>query len=159
MPNTSLAENLDYVGNGAKYDKTAKRIMSFKSVLAWTLKSVCKELSDLDLKYIERNCIGDVSISNKAVHQYHPDRTIELGGDERVTASVGVSFKEGRYSLLRPHVQGQSARKRGDVYLIMNIFNSFIVALRKVFDVTVVYNEIGYSFRISASVKYKTFYS
>ena len=157
MSNTSLAENLDYAGNGAKYDKTAKRIMSFKSVLAWTLKSVCKEFSDLDLKYIERNCIGDVSISNKAVHQDHPDRTIKLGGDERVTASV--SFKEGRYSLLRPHVQGQSARKRGDVYLIMNIFNSFIVALRKVFDVTVVYNEIGYFFRISASVKYKTFYS
>ena len=54
MSNTSLAENLDYAGNGAKYDKTAKRIMSFKSVLAWTLKSVCKEFSDLDLKYIER---------------------------------------------------------------------------------------------------------
>ena len=88
MPNTSLAENLDYSGSGARYDKSAKRIMSFKSVLAWTLKSVCKEFSDLDLKYIERNCIGDVSISNKAVHQDHPDRTIELGGDERVTASV-----------------------------------------------------------------------
>ena len=55
---------------------------------AVTLKSVCKEFSDLDLKYIERNCIGDVSISNKAVHQDHPDRTIELGGDERATASV-----------------------------------------------------------------------
>ena len=40
------------------------------------------------MKYIERNCIGDVSISNKAVHQDHPDRTIELGGDERATASV-----------------------------------------------------------------------
>ena len=49
-------------------DKSAKRIMSFKSVLSWTLKSVCKEFSDLDLKYIERNCIGDVSISKKAVH-------------------------------------------------------------------------------------------
>ena len=89
MSNTSLTENLDYAGSGARYDKSAKRIMSFKSVLAWTLKSVCKEFSDLDLKYIERNCIGDVSISNKAVHQdHHPDRTIELGGDERATASV-----------------------------------------------------------------------
>ena len=113
MSNTSLAENLDYAGNGAKYDKTAKRIMSFKSVLAWTLKSVCKEFSDLDLKYIERNCIGDVSISNKAVHQDHADRTIELGGDERVTASVGVSFKEGRYSILRPKVQGKNTSKGG----------------------------------------------
>ena len=88
MSNTSLAESLDYADRGAKYDKTAQTIMSFKSVLTWTLKSVCKEFSDLDLKYIERNCIGDVSISNKAVHQDHPDRTIELGGDERVTASV-----------------------------------------------------------------------
>ena len=71
--------------------------MSFKSVLAWTLKSVCKEFSDLDLKYIERNCIGDVSISNKAVHQDHPDRKIKLGGDERVTAmnSESVSKKDG----------------------------------------------------------------
>ena len=88
MSNTSLGDNLVSAGSGARYDKSAKRIMSFKSVLAWTLKSVCKEFSDLDLKYIERNCIGDVSISNKAVHQDHPDRTIELGGDERVTASV-----------------------------------------------------------------------
>ena len=100
MSNTSLVESLDYAGSGARYDKSAKRIMSFKSVLAWTLKSVCKEFSDLDLKYIERNCIGDVSISNKAVHQDHPDRKIKLGGDERVTASVGVSFKEGWDSLL-----------------------------------------------------------
>ena len=89
MHNTSLAENLDYAGSSERYDKSAKRIMSFKSVLAWTLTSVCKEFSDLDLKYIERNCIGDVSISNKAVQQdHHPDRTIELGGDERATASV-----------------------------------------------------------------------
>ena len=50
--------------SGARYNKSAKRIMSFKSILAWTLKSICKEFSDLDLKYIERNCIGDVSISN-----------------------------------------------------------------------------------------------
>ena len=95
MPNTSLGDNLVSAGSGARYDKSAKRIMSFKSVLAWTLKSICTEFSDLDLKYIERNCIGDVSISNKAVHQDHPDRKIKLGGDERVTASVGVSFKEG----------------------------------------------------------------
>ena len=50
MHNTSLAENLDYAGSSERYDKSAKRIMSFKSVLAWTLKSVCKEFSDLDLK-------------------------------------------------------------------------------------------------------------
>ena len=88
MSNTSLGDNLMSAGSGARYNKSAKRIMSFKSILAWTLKSICKEFSDLDLKYIERNCIGDVSISNKAVHQDHPDRKIELGGDERVTASV-----------------------------------------------------------------------
>ena len=86
MPNTSLGDNLVSAGSGARYDKSAKRIMSFKSVLAWTLKSVCKEFSDLDLKYIERNCIGDVSISKKAVHQDHPDRKGKLDGDERVTA-------------------------------------------------------------------------
>ena len=122
MSNTSLTENLDYAGNGAKYDKTAKRIMSFKSVLAWTLKSVCKEFSDLDLKYIERNCIGDVSISNKAVHQDHPDRKIKLGGDERVTAmnSESVSKKDGTVYFdlrFRARVPGD----KGDVYLIMNI--------------------------------------
>ena len=42
MPNTSLGDNLVSAGSGARYDKSAKRIMSFKSVLAWTLKSVCK---------------------------------------------------------------------------------------------------------------------
>ena len=103
-------------------DKSAKRIMSFKSVLAWTLKSVCKEFSDLDLKYIEKNCIGDVSISNKAVHQDHPDRKGELDGDERVTAmnSESVSKKDGTVYFdlrFRARVPGD----KGDVYLIMNI--------------------------------------
>ena len=27
MPDTSLVESLDYAGSGAKYDKTAKRVM------------------------------------------------------------------------------------------------------------------------------------
>ena len=36
MPDTSLAESLDYAGSGAKYDKTAKRVMSFKAVLVLT---------------------------------------------------------------------------------------------------------------------------
>ena len=34
MPNTSLGDNLVSAGSGARYDKSAKRIMSFKSVLA-----------------------------------------------------------------------------------------------------------------------------
>lgn len=122
MSNTSLGDNLVSVGSGARYDKSAKRIMSFKSVLAWTLKSVCKEFSDLDLKYIERNCIVDVSISNKAVHQDHLDRKIKLGGDERVTAmnSESVSKKDGTvYFDLR--FRARVPEKEGDVYLIMNI--------------------------------------
>ncbi|MDD6840707.1 MAG: PD-(D/E)XK nuclease family transposase [Spirochaetales bacterium] len=122
MPNTSLGDNLVSAGSGARYDKSAKRIMSFKSVLAWTLKSICTEFSDLDLKYIERNCIVDVSISNKAVHQDHPDRKIKLGGDERVTAmnSESVSKKDGTvYFDLR--FRARVPEKEGDVYLIMNI--------------------------------------
>ncbi len=122
MSNTSLGDNLVSAGSGARYDKSAKRIMSFKSVLAWTLKSICTEFSDLDLKYIERNCIVDVSISNKAVHQDHPDRKGKLDGDEKVTAmnSESVSKKDGTVYFdlrFRARVPG----KEGDVYLIMNI--------------------------------------
>ena len=122
MSNTSLGDNLVSAGSGARYDKSAKRIMSFKSVLAWTLKSVCKEFSNLDLKYIERNCIGDVSISNKAVHQDHPDRKGKMDGDERVTAmnSESTSNKDGTvYFDLR--FRARTPLKEGDVYFIMNI--------------------------------------
>ena len=122
MSNTSLGDNLVSAGSGARYDKSAKRIMSFKSVLAWTLKSICTEFSDLDLKYIERNCIVDVSISNKAVHQDHPDRKGKLDGDEKVTAmnSESVSKKDGTvYFDLR--FRARVPEKEGDVYLIMNI--------------------------------------
>lgn len=122
MSNTSLGDNLVSAGSGARYDKSAKRIMSFKSVLAWTLKSICTEFSDLDLKYIERNCIVDVSISNKAVHQDHPDRKGKLDGDEKVTAmnSESVSKKDGTvYFDLR--FRARVPENEGDVYLIMNI--------------------------------------
>ena len=74
MSNTSLAESLDYAGSGARYDKSAKRIMSFKSVLAWTLKSVCKEFSDLDLKYIERTAS---ETSPSRIRQYTRTTPIE----------------------------------------------------------------------------------
>lgn len=38
---------------------------------------------DFDVEYIANHCISGVSISEKAVHQDEPDRT--LNGDDRVT--------------------------------------------------------------------------
>ena len=96
MSNTSLVESLDYAGSGARYDKSAKRIMSFKSVLAWTLKSVCKEFSDLDLKYIERTAS---ETSPSQIRRYTRTTPIErlslVATRELLQASESVSKKDG----------------------------------------------------------------
>ena len=94
MSNKSIAENLANAEDKAAGDNTAKNLVAYKAVLAWTLKTTCKEFSDFNVDFIAENCIGDVSISEKAVHQDHPDREEKLDGDEKVTASIRVDFKE-----------------------------------------------------------------
>ena len=116
---TGMASLVDAAGSGAKLDSCAKRLLSFKSVVAWVLKYAVKEFSHLDVEYIAENCISDVSVSEKAVDQ---DRSDRLDGDEMVEAmdSGSVSINEGAvyYDLrLKARVPGDDE----DIFLIVNL--------------------------------------
>ena len=67
MPDTAIALSMEAAGKCARYDAAAKRILSFKAVIAWILKKACSEFRDYDVAYIMENCIGGVSVSDKAV--------------------------------------------------------------------------------------------
>ena len=119
MSNTSIAENLANAEDNAAGDKTAKNLVAYKAVLTWTLKTTCKEFSDMEVDFIAEKCIGDVSISEKAVHQDHPDREKKLDGDEKVTAMNSESSSKNEGSVyfdlrFRARVPG----KDGDIFLI-----------------------------------------
>ena len=82
MPDTAIALSMEAAGKCARYDAAAKRILSFKAVIAWILKKACSEFRDYDVAYIMENCIGGVSVSDKAVHQDQGDRNVGLDGDD-----------------------------------------------------------------------------
>ena len=96
MPSTDLALTIEAAGCDAGYDDAAKRLLSFKSVIAWILKLSTGEFMDYDVGYIASECISDVSVSEKAVHQDQGDR--RLDGDEVATMmnSESSSIKEGK---------------------------------------------------------------
>ena len=94
---TGLAQNLDTAGKKARYDRCAKKIIGYKAICAWILKTCTEEFALLDVGYIAGHCISDVTISEKAVHQDHMDRKDMLSGDDRITGlnSESPSVKEG----------------------------------------------------------------
>ena len=120
MPSTGISLNLEAAGANPEYDASAKKLLSFKSVIAWILKLNISEFRDYDVEYIANHCISGVSISDKAVHQDEPDRT--LNGDERVTLmnSESTSSSDGTvyYDLrLMAKVPGED----GEVCIFINI--------------------------------------
>ena len=82
MPDTAIALSMEAAGKCARYDAAAKRILSFKAVIAWILKKACSEFRDYDVAYIMENCIGGVSVSDKAIHQDQGNRNRGLNGDD-----------------------------------------------------------------------------
>ena len=122
MPDTAIALSMEAAGKCARYDAAAKKILSFKAVIAWILKKACSEFRDYDVAYIMENCIGGVSVSDKAVHQDQGDRNVGLDGDESVEMmnSESSSINEGNmyYDLrFRARVPGGD----GDIFLIVNM--------------------------------------
>ena len=73
MPITGISLSIEAAGANPKYDASAKKLLSFKSVIAWILKLNTSEFRDYDVEYIANHCISGVSISEKAVHQDEPD--------------------------------------------------------------------------------------
>ena len=82
---TGLAQAIDIAGNRAKYDECAKKLLSYKAILAWILKSCTKEFSQYEVQYICDNCLKEeVEVSTHAVHQDELGKDKKLGGDERI---------------------------------------------------------------------------
>nr|WP_288733237.1 hypothetical protein [uncultured Anaerobutyricum sp.] len=82
---TGLAQAIDIAGNRAKYDECAKKLLSYKAIIAWILKSCTKEFSQYEVQYICDNCLKEeAEVSTHAVHQDELDKDKRLGGDERV---------------------------------------------------------------------------
>ena len=49
---TGLAQAIDIAGNRAKYDECAKKLLSYKAIIAWILKSCTKEFSQYGVQYL-----------------------------------------------------------------------------------------------------------
>lgn len=82
---TGLAQAIDIAGNRAKYDECAKKLLSYKAIIAWILKSCTKEFSQYGVQYICDNCLKEeAEVSAHAVHQDELDKDNKLDGDERV---------------------------------------------------------------------------
>ena len=47
---TGLAQAIDIAENRAKYDECAKKLLSYKAIIAWILKSCTKELTRITLR-------------------------------------------------------------------------------------------------------------
>ena len=81
---TNLAQAIDMAADKARYDECAKKLLSYKAVLAWILKSCTKEFSQYSVQFICENCLkGKAEISQHAVHQDEKS-TDDLDGDTRI---------------------------------------------------------------------------
>lgn len=95
---TALAEAIDTVADKAKYDRCAKKLLSFKAIDAWILKTCVKEFLLFSVDYISEHCMsGEVEISEHAVHQDELNRGQRINSDEQVTKmnSESSSINEG----------------------------------------------------------------
>ena len=82
---TDLAQTIDLAAERARYDECAKKLLTYKAVAAWILKSCTKEFSQYSVKFICENCLkGNIEVSNRTVHQDQPDYTGTLDGNERI---------------------------------------------------------------------------
>ena len=79
-----LARALDTVSdeNMEKLDASCKKMLSFKSILAWILKTCVKEFKDVNLKDIEEKYIvGTPEISRTPVHRDEVVKENEVSAD------------------------------------------------------------------------------
>ena len=89
---TGLAQAIDIAENRAKYDECAKKLLSYKAIIAWILKSCTKEFSQYGVQYICDNCLKEeAEVSTYAVHQ-----------DEQKSGrhEYGIQLDSGTYNIL-----------------------------------------------------------
>lgn len=67
---TDIAQTIELAADRARYDECAKKLLTYKAVIAWILKSCTKEFSQYSVKFICNNCLNEnVELSEHAVHQ------------------------------------------------------------------------------------------
>lgn len=94
---TGISETINLVAEKEKYDECAKKLLSYKAIIAWILKAFASEFSQFSVKYIMENCIeGEPEVSRKAVHQDQLDHHERMNGDDRIEGmnTESVSVKE-----------------------------------------------------------------
>ena len=108
---TDLAEAIDTVADKAQYDRCAKKLLAFKAIDAWILKTCVKEFYPYSIEYITEHCLtGNVEISEHAVHQDQLNRSQRVNGDEQVTkmnsesssVSEGTIYYDVRFNAIAP---------------------------------------------------------
>ena len=79
---TDIAQTIELAADRARYDECAKKLLTYKAVIAWILKSCTKEFSQYSVKFICDNCLNEnVELSEHAVHQDQLNRDERLNGD------------------------------------------------------------------------------
>lgn len=82
---TNLAHTIDLTTECERYDACAKKILTYKAIAAWILKSCTKEFSQYSVKYICDKCLKEeMEVSRHAVHLDQPDKGEKLSGNERI---------------------------------------------------------------------------
>ena len=84
---TNLAQTIDLAASRARYDECAKKLLTYKAIVAWILKSCTKEFSQYSVRFICNNCLrDDIEVSSRAVHQEQLDRDEMLNGNEQISS-------------------------------------------------------------------------
>ncbi len=73
---TDIAQTIDLALDKAKYDECAKKLLSYKSIIAWILKSCTKEFSQYSIAFIMDHCL-------KGKRKYPRGRCIRISPTER----------------------------------------------------------------------------
>ena len=56
---TGIAQTIELAADRARYDECAKKLLTYKAVIAWILKSCTKEFSQYSVKFICDNCLNE----------------------------------------------------------------------------------------------------
>lgn len=79
---TDMAQMIELAADRARYDECAKKLLTYKAVIAWILKSCTKEFSRYSVKFICENCLKEnAEVSKRTVHQDQLDAGDRLNGD------------------------------------------------------------------------------
>lgn len=110
---TDIAQTIDTALDKAKYDECAKKLLSYKSIIAWILKSCTKEFSQYSIAFIMDHCLkGKAEISQRAVHQDQPDREERLDRDFKIAMTEEFESEVGKMCNLSDAIE-ELAIQRG----------------------------------------------